>query len=194
MPRAATTLVDLYLLSHALARFELAHHGYPCVATPKELTPDLVPTYLARVPATDPWGRPYAYRTHQVLLRRHPKAKARLSDSYELSAGIIEPTSGHLLPVRIFNGTFVEVPHTVAVGLLRLRDYPRYAGAAGDMRAALKMFRLARPLELVKLVALRAIEDTADRQAAADLTAFIRFNEPESLRLLAREALGRLQG
>ncbi|MFN7975595.1 MAG: hypothetical protein U0166_25185 [Acidobacteriota bacterium] len=187
----ATTLIDTYLTSHALARFELRHHGYPLVKDPSWLVGELVPHYLARIPRKDPWGAPYVYSAHKVLVRKDPKVKSQLTDSYEFSAGIREATTGHLLPLRIFNGTFVEAPTTHLMPLLKLREYARYPGSAADVRHALKMFALARPLELVKFIVLRTVEDLADRQCAHELAAFQKFNEPARLRTFAKEILDR---
>lgn len=191
MRRLATSYLDLYLLSHALARFELRHHGYPLVATPGDLTTVLVPAYLSRIPERDPWGRLYSYDTHKVLVSRHPKVKAPLTDSYELKAQVIDPETGFLLPLSLFNGTFIEAPIERIPALLALREYPSYPGPADDVRGALKMFGLQRPLELVKLVALRVIEDMGDRHSLPHLKHFLRFNEPERLKTVARDALRR---
>lgn len=189
--RLATTMLDTYLLSHALARFELAHHGYPIVPELAAMADDLVPSYMSRVPHEDPWGRPYVYKPHRVLVRRHPKSKHKLTDSYELTVKLVEPDTGELLPLRIFNGAVVEAPTRVTSRLLALREYPRYPGPASDVRHALTMFGLARPLELVKLAALRVLEDLGERQCLPELETFLRFNEPERLKSLARAMVDR---
>lgn len=191
MQEIATTLIDLYLTSHALARFELKHHGYPLVKDPSWLVAELVPHYLSRIPRKDPWGGAYVYAPHKVLIRSDPKLKSQLTDSYELSAGVREATTGHLLPMRIFNGTFIEAPTIYLTPLLKLRDYPRYPGSTVDVKSSLKMFNLARPLELVKFIVLRTIEDLADRQCAREIAAFQKFNEPVRLRGFARDILER---
>lgn len=191
MDRVATTFIDLFLTTHALARFELAHSGYPLVHGMVELSPDLVPTYLARVPMKDPWDRPYRYDPHKVLVAKHPKASAPLTDSYELAARIPSPRSGELLTVRLFNGTFVEAATELVAPLLGLRSYPKYSGSVVNGKQAMKMFGLARPLELAKLVALRAMEDTADAALLPELRSFLRFNEPPKLQEIARGIIAR---
>lgn len=191
MDRIATTFIDLLVTVHALARFELAHSGYPFVKSVIELSPDLVPSYLARVPMKDPWDRPYRYEPHDVLLRRHPKASAPLTDSYELSARIPSPRTGEILTIRLFNGTFVETATELVSPLLTLRSYPKYSGSVVNGKQAMKMFGLARPLELAKLAALRAVEDTADAALLPELRSFLKFNEPPKLQEIARGIIAR---
>ena len=193
MSRVATTLVDLYLLSHALARFELKHQGFPVVEAIDNLGLDLVPHYLSAIPGRDPWDRPYAYQPHKVLVQRPTTTQTPITDSYELSAKVVSPRTGELIPVRVFNGTFVEAPLKIVIPVLSLRKYARYPGPAADTRQALKMFGLARPLELAKWVAIRIIEDLGDPRSIPHLKRFIGFNEPERLRQVARDAVARHQ-